>query len=75
MNDLVTDIDAFIANVNAGTCDQLSDVVLRFTAKRAAKKFFWSSKIRHRVFKDIGRERPLDFSKLTYTSDSGQGFQ
>ena len=49
MNDLVTDIDAFIANVNAGASDQFSNVVLRLAAKRTAEKFFRPSKVRHKL--------------------------
>jgi hypothetical protein len=48
VNDLITDVDAFITDVNAGTGDQLSDIVLGLAAKRTAEKFFWSSKIRHK---------------------------
>ena len=48
IDDLVADVDALIANINARAGDQLSDVVLRFAAKGAGKKFFGCG-IRHEV--------------------------
>jgi hypothetical protein len=45
---LVTDINAFIANVNARSGDQFLYIVLRFAAKRTAKEFFRSAEICHR---------------------------
>src|SRR5688572_15879442 len=48
IDDLVTDINALVANIDAGAGDQLFDVVLRLTAKRAAEEFFGSAELSHR---------------------------
>jgi hypothetical protein len=44
---LVTDIDALVANVNAGAGDQFTNVILRLAAKRAAEEFFGSAELSH----------------------------
>jgi hypothetical protein len=37
---LVADINAFIANINARSGDELSDFILRFSAERTTQGFF-----------------------------------
>jgi hypothetical protein len=48
IDDLVADVYAFVANIDARAGDQLFDVILRLAAKRAAEEFFRTAEICHK---------------------------
>src|SRR5690349_6248155 len=61
MNDLIAYINALITNINAGSGDQFSNIVLRLAAKRAAEQFFWSPEVCHtKIADDSGRSESFE---------------
>ena len=49
IDDLFSDINSFVANVNSRACDQFLDVIMRLAAIGATDKLFGYAKLGHRV--------------------------